>query len=52
VWGLLAPEEYTALYAGEQGNWSVSVQHLATTGPGGLRIGMISTKATNMQEFM
>jgi hypothetical protein len=52
VWGLLAPQDYTAWYTGEQGNWSVSAQHLATTGPGGLRIGMLAAKATNMQEYM
>jgi len=52
VWGLLALEEHTAWYSGENGNWSVNAQHLATTGPGGLRIGMLSKKAPAMQEYM
>jgi hypothetical protein len=52
VWGLLAPEEYTTWYAGENGNWSVNPQHLATTGPGGLHIGILSEKAPAMQEYV
>ena len=48
----MAPEEYAAWYAGKNGNWSVGAQHIATTGPRGLRIGMLSKNAPDMQEYM
>jgi hypothetical protein len=58
AWGLLAPEQAEAWYAGEPaserpgGSWNVSAQHLATAGPGGLRLGMLSPSAPQtMQEY-
>ena len=51
--GLLAPEEHEAWLAGARGKWNVSAQHLATFGPGGLRIGMLSPDAPEtMQEYV
>jgi hypothetical protein len=59
AWGLLAPEQAEAWYAGESaseqpgGSWSVSAQHLATEGSGGLRLGMLSPNAPQtMQDYV
>ena len=45
TWGLLAPAQQHAWYTGasqpDDGQWKIDAQHLATHGPGGLRIGML-----------
>ena len=53
AWGLLAPAELEDWMAGARGNWSADAQHLATAGPGGLRIAMLSLAAPEtMQEYV
>jgi hypothetical protein len=57
AWGLLAPEQYEEWYSGnskpQNGSWEVNAQHLATAGPGGLRIGMLASSSRgSMQEYM
>jgi hypothetical protein len=57
AWGLLDPQQAEEWYAGNQGRntngWRMSAQHLATEGPGGLRIGMLSPHAPQtMQEHV
>lgn len=55
AWGLLAPEDEGDWYSGNstRGAWRVSAQHLATFGPGGLRVGMLSREAPeSMQEYV
>jgi len=55
AWGLLAPEDEAAWYSGNstRGAWRVSAQHLATFGPGGLRLGMLSPEEPErMQEYV
>jgi hypothetical protein len=59
AWGMLAPEQAEAWYAGgsgseqPRGSWSVDAHQLATEGPGGLRLGMLSPSATQtMQDYV
>ena len=59
AWGLLAPHQHDAWYAGEAGatqlggTWEFGAQHLATAGPGGLRLGMLSpSEQLSMQEYV
>jgi hypothetical protein len=59
AWGLLAQQDYDAWYTGstgkeqESGTWAFGAQHLASAGPGGLRLGMLSPSApVSMQEHM
>jgi hypothetical protein len=59
TWGLLAPQHEDAWYTGGAGKdqrtnaWAFGAQHLASTGPGGLRLGMLSPNAPiSMQEHM
>jgi hypothetical protein len=50
-WGLLSPEQTEAWYTGASGadqpggSWKVDAQHIATTGPAGIRLGMLSTES-------
>ncbi len=41
-WGLLSPAEQESWYAGERKEWTFDAQHLASSGPAGLRLGMLS----------
>jgi hypothetical protein len=59
AWGLLAPYQHDAWYTGGEGkqqragSWAFGAQHLASAGPGGLRIGMLSPHApVSMQEHV
>jgi hypothetical protein len=59
TWGLLAPQQHDAWYAGGKGEdqrtgtWAFGAQHLASAGPGGLRLGMLSPNAPiSMQEHV
>jgi hypothetical protein len=56
AWGLLAPEQHEEWYSGHApsgGSWAANAQHLATAGPGGLRIGMLANGLTeSAQEYM
>ncbi len=53
AWGLLAPAELEDWMAGAGCKWSLSAQHVATWGPGGLRVGMLSPNATEtMQAYV
>jgi len=59
LWGLLAAEHKDAWYAGvtaenqRTGVWAFGTQQLATEGPGGLRLGMLSVNApVSMQEHV
>ena len=51
LWGLLAADQPDAWYAGDigtdqrTGTWSFGTQHLASAGPGGLSLGMLSPHA-------
>jgi hypothetical protein len=50
AWGLLSPSQQHSWYAGASLNWTVDAQHLATLGPGGLRLGMLSPAAAESLE--
>ena len=53
AWGLLAPEEQEDWYSGSTRAWSVNAQHLATAGPGGLRVGMLAPGSSeSLQEYV
>ena len=59
TWGLLAPQQEDAWYTGGAGKnertntWAFGAQNLASTGSGGLRLGMLSPNAPiSMQEHM
>jgi hypothetical protein len=51
VWGLLAPAQQASWYAGETQAWTVDIQHLATTGPAGLRLDMLSPVGESLQNY-
>ena len=57
-WGLLSPEQTEAWYTGASGadqpggSWKVDAQHIATTGPAGIRLGMLSTESPqSLQDY-
>jgi hypothetical protein len=50
AWGLLSPAQQDAWYAGARQNWSVDAQHIATAGPSGMRLGMLSPEAAESLE--
>jgi len=59
TWGLLAPQQEDVWYTGGSGKnertntWAFDAQHLASTGPGVLRLGMLSPNVPiSMQEHM
>jgi hypothetical protein len=45
AWGLLSLAEQEAWYAGDRRNWTFDAQNLATAGPAGLRLGILSPAA-------
>lgn len=50
AWGLLSPAQQHAWYAGARLNWTIDAQHIATAGPAGLRLGMLSPAAAESLE--
>jgi hypothetical protein len=51
VWGLLSPAQQASWYANETQAWAVDVQHLATTGPAGLRLDMLSPVGESLHDY-
>ena len=53
AWGLLSPADQENWYAGEMQNWSFDTQNLASTGPAGLRLGMLSpAENVRLEEYL
>ena len=51
VWGLLSPAQQASWYANETQAWAVDLQHLATTGPAGLRLDMLSPVGESLHNY-
>jgi hypothetical protein len=52
-WGLLSPAEQESWYAGDMKNWTFDAQHLASSGPAGLRLGMLSlVEEVKLEEYV
>lgn len=53
AWGLLSPAQRHHWYAGAVLNWTIDAQHVASAGPGGLRLGMLSPAAAeSLEQFV